>query len=172
MERVISFIKPILTIKSVLLDLLFLTFIYFVPAITHLMSLPVYFIEPMRLMLVFAILHTSKNNAIVIALTLPIFSFLISAHPSIIKSGLISIELLVNTLLFFQIIKRIPNAFWAMMIAVLVSKILYYGIKFSLLSFTVMEGSLVSTPLMIQVVMILIFSGYAYQIMNVKEGEN
>jgi hypothetical protein len=172
MERVISFIKPILTIKSVLLDLLFLTFIYFVPALTHLISLPVYFIEPMRLMLVFAILHTSRNNAFLIALTLPIFSYLISAHPSLIKSGLISIELFVNTLLFFQIVKRIPNAFWAMMIAVLTSKLLYYGIKFSLLNLAVMEGSLVSTPLMIQVVMMLLFSGYAYQMLNVKGKEN
>jgi hypothetical protein len=168
MEKVISLIRPVLTVKNVILDFVFLAFIYFVPALTHLVSLPVYFIEPMRLMLIFAILHTTKNNAYVIALTLPIFSFLISAHPSIIKSGLISIELFVNTLIFFQIIKKIPNAFWAMIISVLASKVLYYLLKFTLLNLAVMEGSLVSTPLMIQLVMMLLFSGYAYQMLNVK----
>ncbi|MBX2974876.1 MAG: hypothetical protein KF721_01995 [Ignavibacteriaceae bacterium] len=156
-------------VKIVLLDLLFLTFIYFVPALTHLFALPIYYIEPMRLMLVFAMLHTSKYNSIVIALTLPLFSFIISAHPSIFKTGLISIELLINVLLFFSLKSKIKNIFFLMAVSVIASKVIYYLLKYVALSFTLINGSLISTPLLIQIVMTLIFSGYAYQILKREE---
>lgn len=156
-------------VKIVLLDLLFLTFIYFVPALTHLFALPIYYIEPMRLMLVFGMLHTSKYNSIVIALTLPLFSFIISAHPSIFKTGLISIELLINVLLFFSLKRKIKNIFFLMAVSVIASKVIYYLLKYVALSFTLINGSLISTPILIQIVMTLVFSGYAYQISKKEE---
>ena len=64
-------------IKSIILDIAAIAFIYFVPTISHILSLPVYYIEPMRLMLILALVHTTKQNAYIIALTLPLFSFLI-----------------------------------------------------------------------------------------------
>ncbi len=59
--------------KSLIIDILGLTFIYFVPAISHLLSFPLYLVEPMRVMLIIAIAHTTKRNAYLIALTLPVF---------------------------------------------------------------------------------------------------
>ncbi len=67
-------------IASLILDAAALAFIYLVPTFSHLLSLPVYFIEPMRLMLILAMVHTDKRNAYILALTMPLFSFIISAQ--------------------------------------------------------------------------------------------
>ena len=95
-----------LNTKSIVLDIFALAFIYFVPTISHLLNIPLYLIEPMRIMLILAIVHTSKKNAYIIALTLPLFSFLVSAHPNIFKVLLITAELVLNVWLFFELSKK------------------------------------------------------------------
>lgn len=148
--------------KTLLIDLSALAFIYFVPALSHLLALPVYFIEPMRLMLIIAIAHTSRRNAFIIAATLPLFSFLISAHPHLIKMLLISAELVLNVWLFYFILKKSGNAFVSMISSIVISKVAYYLIKFGLISSLLLSGSLVSTPLLIQLITTLVFSGYLF----------
>ncbi|MDY0202455.1 MAG: hypothetical protein RBR40_15895, partial [Tenuifilaceae bacterium] len=64
------------TIAYVLFDIFALAFIYLIPTISHMLSFPLYLIEPMRIALVLALVHTTKRNAYIIALTLPLFSFL------------------------------------------------------------------------------------------------
>ena len=91
--------------KNIILDIFALAFIYFVPSISHLLNLPIYYIEPMRLMLILALVHSSKQNAYILALTLPLFSFLVSAHPVLPKMFLISFELCLNVFLFFILVK-------------------------------------------------------------------
>lgn len=150
------------TIKSSIFDLFAIAAIYMVPTFSHLFALPIYFIEPMRLMLILAIAHTSKKNAYFLAATLPIFSFVVSAHPVFLKTLLISGELLVNVWLFFLLSERIKNKFGAMVISIAISKIAYYAIKFTLLSFVLLQGSLISTPILIQMVTIFLFGGYIF----------
>ena len=84
------------TLNYVLFDILALTFIYFVPTISHMLSFPLYLIEPMRIALILALVHTTKKNAYIIAITLPLFSFLVSAHPVFYKMMLISGELVID----------------------------------------------------------------------------
>lgn len=150
------------TIKSSIFDLFAIAAIYMVPTFSHLFALPIYFIEPMRLMLILAIAHTSKKNAYFLAATLPIFSFVVSAHPVFLKTLLISGELLVNVWLFFLLSERIKNKFGAMVISIAISKIAYYVIKFTLLSFVLLQGSLISTPILIQMVTMFLFGGYIF----------
>lgn len=147
---------------SALFDIVALAFIYFVPAISHLLSLPVYLIEPMRLMLILALVHTTKQNAYIIALSLPLFSFLISAHPVLPKMVLISFELVLNVFLFFAILKRFNNTFLAILVSIISSKLIYYVIKFGLIKLTLIDSGLISTPIVIQAIMVLIFSGYLF----------
>ena len=149
-------------IKGSVFDILAIGFIYLVPVLSHLFALPVYFIEPMRLMLILAIAHTSKKNAYILAATLPIFSYIVSAHPVFLKTLLISGELLLNVWLFFFISEKIKNKFGSMLLSVGLSKIAYYILKFALLSAVLLEGSLISTPLAIQAIMMIIFSGYIF----------
>jgi hypothetical protein len=161
-SNVISLAASKGTIKSTVIHLFAVAFIVFVPAISHLVALPVYYLEPMRIMLIIALVHTTKKNAYLLALTLPIFSFLVSAHPSAIKTFLIISELLLNVFLFYVFSEKIKNNFLAMITSLSVSKIIYYLVKFMLLSTMVLEWSLVSTPLYIQGVMMLLFSSYVF----------
>jgi len=151
-------------VKSIILDIFALALIYFIPAISHLIGFPLYLIEPMRIMLILAIAHTSQRNAYLLALTLPLFSFVISAHPSFLKMLLISAELVLNVWLFYFILKIARNHFAAMFSSIIISKVIYYGVKFMLISFVLISGGLVSTPLYIQLITSLVFSGYVFLI--------
>ncbi|MBE0637401.1 MAG: hypothetical protein IH598_02670 [Bacteroidales bacterium] len=168
MKNTIALTRNPLNVKTVLIDLSALAFIYFVPALSHLLALPVYFIEPMRLMLIIAIAHTSQKNAFIIAATLPLFSFLISAHPHLIKMLLITAELMLNAWLFYFILKKSGNALVSMISAIVISKAAYYLLKFGLISTLLISGSLVSTPLIIQLITTLAFSGYLFFIFRNK----
>lgn len=156
-------------VRTVLIDLAALAFIYFIPALSHMLAVPVYLIEPMRIMLIIAIAHTSQRNAYLIALTLPLFSFAISAHPVFLKSLLISLELLVNVWLFFVLTKIFRNHFAAMATAIIGSKLFYYALKFGLLSTALIGGSLISTPLYLQAITTLVFSAYIFMIFRKKQ---
>ncbi|MBK9097912.1 MAG: hypothetical protein IPM14_07225 [bacterium] len=149
-------------IKLIVFDIVALAAIYLVPPISHLFNFPVYYLEPMRIMLILAISHTSRKNAYLIALTLPVFSFLISAHPSLIKTTLITSELLLNVWLFFFLSERLSNKMFGMMVSVVLSKIFYYLIKYLLISSAFMSGNLISTPIYFQLVVIIILSVYIY----------
>lgn len=157
--------KP--TIVSLLFDLLALTFIFFVPAISHMLSVPVYLIEPMRIMLILALVHTNRTNAYILAIGLPLFSFLVSSHPVFLKMILIAAELSLNVWLFY-LLRKHTSAFFAVLGSVLLSKVAYYIVKFGLLNFALLQGNLISTPLYIQLIMTFIFSGYAWLLLRNK----
>ncbi len=149
-------------IKSIALDLSALAFIYLIPTFAHLTSMPIYLIEPMRLMLVLALVHTNKRNAYILALTLPLFSFLLSSHPVFAKMLLISFELSLNVFLFYLLKDRFLKVFPAILLSIIFSKIAYYSIKFGLLSYAILDGSLISTPLFIQLITTTVFSLYLF----------
>lgn len=158
MELTISNTKT----KTILLDIFALLAITLTPALSHLLALPIYLLEPMRIMLVLSIIHTSKKNSYAIALMLPIFSFLISAHPSIIKTLLISSELILNVWLFNLVLNNIRNVFVSMIAGILISKVFYYSIKFGLMSIGLLSGDLAATPIYLQFVIALVLSTYSY----------
>ena len=151
-------------IKNIIFDLIALLLIYLVPAISHMLGFPVYYLEPMRMMLILNIVHTSRKNAYLIALTLPLFSMLISAHPSLMKTSLITAELLLNVWLFFFLSEKLSNKTLGIFLSVIASKIFYYLVKFLLITSVLMSGELISTPMYIQIIMLFVFSSYIYLI--------
>ena len=153
---------PISKIRVIVFDLMALLAIYLVPSVSHLFSFPVYYIEPMRIMLILAIAHTTRKNAYLIALTLPVFSMLISAHPSLIKTSLITGELLLNVWFFFFLSEKLSNKVLGMFSSIVLSKLIYYLIKYLLINTALMTGNLISTPIYIQLIMLFILSGYVY----------
>lgn len=155
--------------KSVFFDVLGLVVIYFIPALSHMFSIPFYLIEPIRLMLILAIAHTSKRNAIIIALTLPVFSYFLSGHPIPPKALIMAVELMFNVLLFYYFAKRIKNYFGAMVLSILASKVAYYMMKYTILSYGIIEGQLFSTPLYLQLILTLIYSSYLFVVFSRKE---
>ena len=148
------------TLVSIFTDLSALAFIYLVPTISHLISLPVYLIEPMRLMLILALVHTSKTNAYILALSMPLFSLLVSGHPALPKMMLIAFELSLNVFLFYALSGKMKNVFPAILCSIILSKIIYYFLKFVLLKVTIINTELFSTPIIIQLITTLLFSFY------------
>jgi len=162
MENTSVFPLTIPKIKNIVFDLIALLAIYLVPAVSHLLSFPVYYLEPMRIMLILAIVHTSRKNAYLIALTLPLFSMLISAHPSLVKTSLITGELLLNVWLFFLLSEKLSNKTLSIFLSIVVSKIFYYLVKFLLVTSALISGDLIATPIYIQIIMLFVLSGYIY----------
>ena len=100
-----------------------------------------------------------KRNSFILALTLPIFSLLISNHPQLFKSFLISTELLLNLALFYWFVKKIPNVFITFLSSILISKSYYYIAKSAFIKFGLIDNSLFSTPFYYQIIIALILSG-------------
>jgi len=151
--------------KTLLIDFLSITFIYFLPALSHLTALPLYLIDPMRIAVLFCLIHTNRKNAFLIAVTIPIFSLIVSTHPAIFKSVLITIELLANLVLFYFFIEKL-STFLAMFLSIVLSKLIYYSGKYIFLQLEIIDGDLVSTSLIIQWVVALGLSLYAAIIFN------
>ena len=150
------------TLISILTNFSALAFIYLVPTISHLLSLPVYLIEPMRLMLILGLVHTTKKNAFILALTMPLFSLIISGHPAFPKMVLIAVELSLNVFLFYALARKIKYIFPSILLSIIISKTIYYLLKFILIKFTIINTALISTPILIQLITTLIFSCYLF----------
>ena len=155
--------------KSLLFDVFGLVVIYFLPAISHMFSFPVYLLEPMRLMIILTIAHTSKRNAIVIALTLPLFSYFISGHPIPPKALIMAVELMLNVLLFYYFAKRIKNYFGAMIMSILASKVIYYILKYGIIYYGIIETELFTTPIYLQLILTIVYSSYLFVVFSRKE---
>jgi len=121
--------KSILTfplIWTFLIDGFALAFLLLMPAAAHLTGIPFYFIEPMRIMLVVALIFTSRSNAYILALALPVFSFLVSGHPVPVKMLIIMAELVLNVRLFISLFHKTRKPFISMFSAIIGSKIFCY----------------------------------------------
>ena len=145
-----------------LMDIIAIAFIYLVPTISHMLSFPLYLIEPMRIMLILALVHTRRENAYFLALTLPFISYIFSGHPVLIKTFLISAELLVNVFFFYLVLKLVEKKFIAALTSIIFAKSFYYGNKILLISLGVFSGELISTPVWLQIIMTLLLSGYIF----------
>lgn len=171
-----------------LTDAVALLFVYLVPTLSHLTSLPFYMIDPMRVAVLGALLVSKDwKNGLVLALSLPLFSFAVSGHPVFPKCLLIAAELSVNVLLFVWLSRIFvrsasPSSFAsspengsaakapgsaavvgvAAFVSILLSKALYYGLKALVLSAGLMQTELISTALLVQLAVALLISlGFA-----------
>lgn len=169
MDYALSLINSKDRIKTIALDILALSFIYFTPAISHLFNFPIYYLDPMRIMLILSLAHTSRKNSYIIALSLPLFSFIISSHPSIAKTFLISAELSLNIWLFYFISKKIRNEFVSILGSIVASKLVYYFLKIIFIQINLIDGELITTPIYIQVLTTIAFSTYIYFLLSKKK---
>lgn len=156
----IAIISKAFSFKNLLFDAVLLSIVYFIPALSHLCPVPIYLLDPMRLVLLTGLLLTRNNiNAYFLALTIPIFSSFLIGHPPIVKAFLISIELITNILLFVQLINKpkfqVPVA---LLLSIILSKMVYYASKFMLIKFGILNGVLLSTPLFLQIGVVILIT--------------
>ncbi len=153
--------KTKLTIKissSLLLDILAVLFIIFMGDISKLIGYPLYVLDPMRMMLILAFAFTPRWNGWILALLLPFASYFFGYHPSITKTSLMAIELLMNVWLFWFLLDKTKMSLLAILISIVFSKVVYYLLKFICIEMGWLSGELVTTPIDIQVITTLAFS--------------
>jgi len=155
MEKVVS--KK--NVEIIIIDLVLLAFIYLLPSISHIISFPLYLIDPMRIVILGSLLILgNKKNAYILALTIPLFSFMFSGHPIFTKNILISIELITNIFVFFSLRSKINNTFISILSSIVISKLIYYGLKYLFVIFGILEMEIISTSLLIQLIVALSIS--------------
>lgn len=152
--------------STVITDITALVFVGLVPAASHLFKIPVYYIEPMRVMLLLALLYSSRWNAYALALVLPIFSFLVSGHPSPVKMTIIMTELEINAWLFLFIIQKTRKPFLSTFASILISKIFCYAMYIVVFSMAFVKEEAEITFLFAQVILTLLLSSLIWFILN------
>jgi hypothetical protein len=180
MENIIAEEFKQIKFKTIILNIIFILALYLTPTISHFLSLPIYLFEPMRIIIVLAIVHTNRLNAIFLALTLPLFSYLFSGHPMFPKFMIVMMELFVNVLLYYYFLKFFSNHLlynWkkvgfvfatSMMLSTILSKMLYYLIKIALIKIMLLESEIISTPIYIQIIVAIALSVYILVFYRVK----
>jgi len=139
-----------------LIDVFLLLALYLLPSVSHLTAWPLYVLEPMRVALIVALLFTNRANTYFIAVTIPLASVLLTGHPEPLKAVLMCIEFSVLVACYSWLARqaRFP-AFVALLGGILFSKIIYYTLKSAALSAGLLAGSLISTPVKMQVILAL-----------------
>ncbi len=156
-------------IGTIAFDLIALTVVFLVPTFSHLLGFPLYYLDPMRIIVLAAVVHSHRINAYSLAIVLPLFSFLVSGHPVFPKFIVISFELMFNLLLFQLILSETKKAFLAAFLSVIASKVVYYFFKYLLISAALIESGLISTPLYFQAIVAIIISVYIYFVISKKK---
>ena len=167
MENTVSISHLRKNAAGYLIDIFALLLVYFIPTLSHLTGVPFYLFEPMRIFIILALLHSHKVNAYILALTLPVFSFAIASHPVFQKSLIMTIELTINVFLFYFFVQRKTAAYLSIIISVIVSKSIYYLLKFLFIQFMFLPNEVVSTPIYIQLIVTLVLGLYGFMVSKI-----
>lgn len=144
--------------RIALTDVMVICFLVLFPAVAHYLPFPGYYLEPMRIALLTALfLSGSKTNTFMLAILIPFGTMILSGHPPFIKTVLISIELLTNVAIFYLLSSKLP-LFIRIYTGIVLSKIIYYFLKAGMIQMTLIEGSLITISLWIQLLIAGILS--------------
>jgi hypothetical protein len=125
-------------------------------------------VEPMRLMVVLSIVHSSRTNSYLLALSLPLFSWAVSGHPEFYKMLVMTGEITMNVFLFYYLIRKIDSVFLPMIISIVVSKIFCYILYLVFFSMMFIREEAESSFLIAQVISTLVFSFYIFFVLRKK----
>ena len=145
----------ILTYKNIIqlaaIDILLVAISCMLPVLAHSTSFPLYFFDPMRIVVLAGLLWgASRKNAFLLAVAVPLLTFWVTGHPMLPKGLLIAAELTVNLLLFVWLGRRIRQVFFCMLLSILLSKAVYYLLKWALISTLLPAQPLVGASLGVQ----------------------
>jgi hypothetical protein len=158
MENIYSYIYSSEAVKKSVINIFLIAAVYFIPSISHIINFPLYLFDPLRVAIILSIIFTSRNNTFLLAVTLPVFSFLVSSHPYFVKAVLISSELFINVYIFYLLFNIWKKYFWCMLAGILIAKIFYYLAKYIFISFNLIDSNLISSPLLLQIGVAVVLS--------------
>lgn len=122
---------------------------------SHSIGLPLYKLNPMHWVIYFTILlrKPSVSAIVILAFLLPLTSNLLTGHPLMIKSVIMGVELLIYGMIFRLAIKYFNMVLvLAYILSQIAGYIVYYGLKFTFIRIGLINGALVSTSVILQVV--------------------
>jgi hypothetical protein len=158
--------------STALTDISALVFVGLVPAASHLFKIPVYYMEPMRVMLVLALLYSSRWNAYALAIVLPLFSFLVSGHPAPLKMMVIMAELVLNAWLFLYFYQKTRRSFLSALGSIIISKVFCYTMYFVVFSVAFVKAEAEMSFLFAQIILTLLLSGLVWIILARRNSRN
>lgn len=126
---------------------------------SHSIGLPLYKLNPMHWVIYITILlrKPSISSIIVLSIALPLTSNMLTGHPIVIKSMIMVFELAIYGLIFISVIKYLNFApIFAYLISQISGRIAYYGLKYTLIKAELVDGSLVSTSIILQIVVFVV----------------
>lgn len=146
-------------IRLAVIDIFLIATAYMLPVLAHRAAFPLYWFDPMRVVVLAGLLWTAnRKNALLLALTVPLFTFGLAGNPAMAKGLLIAAELTVNLLLFFWMERKSGSPFVGMLLSILLSKAFYYLLKWLLLFTLLPAQPLVGVGLGIQLAVAVVIS--------------
>jgi len=155
-------------IKVLILDIFAFAAVFFIPEIAGFFHFPFYMIEPMRLMVILSIAHSSRVNSYFLAFTLPFFSWAVSGHPEFFKMLVMTGEITTNVFLFYFLVRRINSVLLSIIISIVVSKVLCYALYLVFFSMMLIREESDSSFLVAQIITTMVFSFYVFIILRKK----
>ena len=152
----------VILIKDVVIISLFVLSTLF----SHIYIVPLYYFEPIRIFILLSVFLTNKNNSIILAVILVFTSSIIVAHPNTLKAFLILTELILNIYILKYIFDKISNLFLSVCLSVFISKGIYYTLKWILITQSLINTELISTPILFQIFNIFLISFAIYYLFN------
>lgn len=123
------------------LDAVLLTVACLVPAVSHLLAVPLYMLNPMLALLLAALLlGRDWRNGLAMAVLLPAVSCLLTGMPTAPKMLCMMAELATVAALFSWL-KSKWSVLPAVLVAIVSGKVVYYGLKAALLAPAVLIGT-------------------------------
>ena len=146
-------------VRLAAVDAFFIALACLMPVLAHRTAFPLHYFDPLRLLVLSGLFWTaSRRNACLLALLLPLFAFSVSGYPLPLKGVLIGCELVVNVLLFALLNRKMRSVFMPMFLSILLSKVVYYLLKWCAVSMGLLDTSVSGTPLLPQLIAALSFS--------------
>ena len=142
-------------VRLAALDAVLLTLVCLIPAVSHLLAVPLYMLNPMlALLLVGVLLGKDWRNALVLAVLLPLVSCLLAGMPTAPKMVCMMAELATVAGLF-HLLSRRWTVLPAVLVAIVAGKVVYYALKAIILA----PATLVGTEWWIQLGTVIVWGG-------------
>ena len=134
-------VKSTPIVKFALLDMVLVSMACLVPAASHLFAVPLYVANPMLALLLAALLlGRDWQNALVLAVLMPLASCLLTGMPAAPKMVCMMAELATVAVLFGALSRR-WKVLPAVLVSVLAAKVVYYALKAVVLAPAVLVGT-------------------------------
>ena len=173
-KMIVSVSKTKSVVRVAMFDALILGVICAVPALSHVLALPLYKMNPMLLcLLVGMLLVKDRRNAFLLALLMPTVSMLVSGMPVPMKALCMTGELLtiVGVMQLMENGKRktengerkTESVFLRVLLAILAGKVVYYALK----ALVIAPVVLIETDVWLQLVVVAVY-GVGYGLLKLK----